>query len=462
MKAELTAHINAKFSFLHDKNLLIAISGGIDSVVLTHLFHKLNFKISLAHCNFSLRGKESNEDEEFVKELGAKLQITTYSIKFETEEYATEKGISTQMAARDLRYDWFQKIAKENNINYIITAHQKDDVLETFIINFTRGTGLDGLTGIPEIQGNIVRPFMIFSRNDILVYATRKKIQWREDRTNSSIRYVRNKIRHKIVPVLKELNPNLLETFYNTLENLKGSQQIVKDSIQHVKEKITKIHKNELHFSIDELKKLSNPKIYLFEILKEYDFTEWNDVADLLDCQSGKQVFSKTHRLLKDREVLILSDRLKQEETDFFEIPENTTEINGPIALKFETAIIPFDTKNHQNKVLEELIFDDKNTISIDFDNIKFPLILRKWQKGDFFFPIGLNGKKKVSKFFKDEKCSLLDKENTWLLYSKNEIVWVVGKRMDDRFKVTKSTSKILKISLKTGDRRPKLGVEKV
>jgi len=462
MKAELTAHINAKFSFLYDKNLLIAISGGIDSVVLTHLFHKLNFKISLAHCNFSLRGKESNEDEEFVKELGDKLQIPTYSIKFETEEYATEKGISTQMAARDLRYDWFQKIAKENNINYIITAHQKDDVLETFIINFTRGTGLDGLTGIPEIQGNIVRPFMIFSRNDILVYATKKKILWREDRTNSSIRYVRNKIRHKIVPVLKELNPNLLETFYNTLENLKGSQQIVKDSIQHVKEKITKIHKNELHFSIDELKKLSNPKIYLFEILKEYGFTEWNDVADLLDCQSGKQVFSKTHRLLKDREVLILSDRLKQEEIDFFEIPENTTEINEPIALKFETAIIPFDTKIHQNKVLEELIFDDKNTISIDFDNIKFPLILRKWQKGDFFFPIGLNGKKKVSKFFKDEKCSLLDKENTWLLYSKNEIVWVVGKRMDDRFKVTKSTSKILKIGLKTEDRRPKLGVEKV
>lgn len=447
MRAELQEHINAKFSFLYDKNLLIAISGGIDSVVLTHLLHKLNFKISLAHCNFSLRGKESNEDEEFVKELGNKLAVQTYTIKFETEAYAEEKGISTQMAARDLRYDWFQKIAKENNIDYIITGHQKDDVLETFFINLTRGTGLDGLTGIPEIQGNIVRPFMIFSRNEIMVYATRKKIQWREDRTNSSIRYVRNKIRHKIVPVLKELNPNLLETFYNTLENLKGSQQIVKDRIQNVKEKMTKIHKNELHFSIDELKKLSNPKIYLFEILKDYGFTEWNDVADLLECQSGKQVFSKTHRLLKDREVLILSEILQQEKIERFEITENTTEINVPIALKFETNTITFDTKNHQNKVLKELIFDDKNTISIDFDNIEFPLILRKRQKGDFFFPIGLNGKKKVSKFFKDEKCSLIDKENTWLLCSKNDIVWVVGMRLDDRFKVTKTTSKILKIS---------------
>jgi len=450
MKSELQEHINAKFSFLHDKNLLIAISGGIDSVVLTHLLHKLKFTVSLAHCNFMLRGKESNEDEEFVKELGEKLKIQTHTIKFETEAYAEENGISTQMAARDLRYSWFQKIAQENNIDYIITGHQKDDVLETFFINLTRGTGLDGLTGIPEIQGNIVRPFMIFSRNEILVHAAKKKILWREDRTNSSIRYVRNKIRHKIIPVLKELNPNLLETFYNTLENLKGSQQIVKDRIQNVKEKITKTHKNELHFSIDELKKLSNPKIYLFEILKEYGFTEWNDVADLLECQSGKQVFSKTHRLLKDREMLILSEMLKQEEIERFEISENTTEINLPIVLKFETIDIPFDTKNHQNKVLEELIFDDKNTISIDFNHIEFPLILRKRQKGDFFFPIGLHGKKKVSKFFKDEKLSLIDKENAWLLCSKNDIIWVVGMRLDDRFKVTKTTSKILKISPKT------------
>ena len=447
MKSELKEHINSKFSFLNDKNLLVAISGGIDSVVLTHLLHKLKFTISLAHCNFSLRGKESNEDEEFVKNLGKELQMPTFTIKFETEEYAQEKGISTQMAARDLRYDWFQKIAKENNFDYIITAHQKDDVLETFLINLTRGTGLDGLTGIPEIQGNIVRPFMIFTRNEILAHAAKKKISWREDRTNSSIRYVRNKIRHKVVPILKELNPNLLDTFYNTLENLKGSQQIVKDKIKTIKENITHIHKSELHFNIDKLKEFSDPKIYLFELLKEYGFTEWNDVANLLDCQSGKQVFSKTHRLLKDREVLILSEILPNEAIPNFEIQKNTTEINTPIVLKLETITIPFDTKNHQNKVLEELIFDDNRTISIDFDKIEFPLILRKWQKGDYFFPIGLNGKKKVGKFFKDEKLSLIEKENVWLLCSKNEIVWVVGKRLDDRFKITKSTSKILKIN---------------
>ena len=447
MKAALKEHIHENLSFLNGKKLLIAISGGIDSVVLTQLFYKLNFSISLAHCNFSLRGKESNKDEQFVKDLGDKLQIPTFTIKFETDKYATEKGISTQMAARDLRYSWFQEIIKENNIDFVLTAHQKDDVIETFLINLTRGTGLDGLTGIPEINGNIVRPMLPFTRNNILVYATKKKFEWREDSSNSSIKYVRNKIRIKVVPVLKELNPSLLDTFQNTLENLKGSQQIIKDRIENIKQKVIRIHNNEFHFNVSELKKLSNPKIYLFELLNEYGFTEWDDITNLLDAQSGKQVFSKTHRLLKNRGTLILSDfNAEIAENSTFQISENTLEIKEPIPLKFETITIPFDTKNNQNKILEALIFDDNTTISIDFNKIKFPLIIRKWQKGDYFYPIGLNGKKKLSKYFKDEKFSLLEKENSWLLCSENEIVWVIGKRLDDRFKVTKYSSKILKI----------------
>lgn len=446
MKAILENHIAKNLSFLTDKKLLIAISGGIDSTVLLHLFHQLKFSVSLAHCNFSLRGKESNKDEQFVKDLGEKLRISTFTIKFETEKYASENGISTQMAARDLRYNWFQKICEENNIDYILTAHHKEDVIETFLINLIRGTGLDGLTGIPEVNGNIVRPLLPFKRNDILVYATKNKLQWREDQSNSSIKYVRNKIRHKIVPVLKELNPSLLDSFQNTLENLKGSQQIVKNQIQNIKQKVISIRNNELHFNVLELQKLSNPKIYLFELLNEYGFTEWDDISNLLDAQSGKQVFSKTHRLVKDRTILILSKIETSNEIKSFEILENTKKIKAPLKLKFETITIPFDTKNHQNKVLEELIFDDKNTISIDSNKIQFPLTIRKKQKGDFFFPIGLSGKKKVSKYFKDEKMSLLEKENTWVLCSENKIIWVIGKRLDDRFKVTKTTSKILKI----------------
>ena len=446
MKSELRKHLNSNFPFLEGKKLLIAISGGIDSVVLTHLIKKLNYSISLAHCNFSLRGKESNKDEEFVINLGEKLQVPTHTVKFETEEYAKEKGISIQMAARDLRYNWFDKIVTKHNLDYIITAHQKDDVIETFLINLTRGTGLDGLTGIPAINGNVVRPLLPFIRQEILVYATKKKLTWREDSTNSSIKYFRNKIRHKIVPVLKELNPSLLETFYNTLENLKGSQQIIKDQINNIKEKAITIKGNETHLSIDILKTLSNPKIYLYEILKDYGFTEWNDIESLLDAQTGKKINSKTHSLLKNRDVLVLSKIITITEKKEFSIEENTKNITTPITLSFETITIPVDTKNIKNKAFDEIIFDDESTISIDYNKIKFPLTIRKWEHGDFFYPIGLFGKKKISKFFKDEKLSILDKENIWLLCSKNEIVWVIGKRLDDRFKITNTSTKILKI----------------
>jgi len=448
MKLLLKKNIDKNIAFLNDKKLLVAISGGIDSTVLTHLLQQLNFSISLAHCNFLLRGKESNKDEKFVKKLGKKLQVITHTIKFNTKKYAEENGISTQMAARDLRYNWFQKIAEENQIDYILTAHQKEDVLETFLINLTRGTGIDGLTGIPEIKGNIIRPLLPFTRNQILVYATKNKLKWREDSSNSGIKYARNKIRHKVIPVLRELNPSLLDTFQNTLENLKGSQQIVKDCIKNVQQKVTRVFNNELHFNVLELKKLNNPKIYLFELLKKYNFTEWDDVFNLLNAQSGKQVFSKTHRLLKNRDSLILLELEQQKSISVFEIAENTVKIKNPIALEFKTITIPFDTKNYQNKILKEIIFDDNNIVSIDCNKLQFPLTIRKWQKGDYFFPIGLHGKKKVSKYFKDEKMSLLEKESVWLLCSKNEIVWVIGKRLDDRFKVENSTSKILKIKL--------------
>jgi tRNA(Ile)-lysidine synthase len=448
MQIALKNHIDNNLSFLKGKKLLVAISGGIDSVVLTHLLYRLRFSISLAHCNFMLRGKESNKDEQFVISLGKSLGIPAYTIQFETEKYATDNGISTQMAARELRYNWFEEIRKQHHLDYILTAHHKEDVIETFLINLTRGTGLDGLTGIPAVNRNIVRPLLPFSRNEILVFAVKNKIQWQEDQSNSSIKYVRNKIRHKVVPVLKELNPSLLKTFQHTLENLQASQQIVNDCIQNVRQKITVVHDKEFHFDIKKIQKLNNPKIYLYEFLKEYGFTEWDDVNDLLAAQTGKQVFSNTHRLLKNRDFLILSENASPKKNISYQISENTTKINKPIKLKFETVTIAFDTKNHQRKVLSELFFDDMNTISIDADLVQFPLTVRKWRKGDFFYPIGLKGKKKLSKFFKDEKLSLLDKENTWLLCSEKDIIWVIGKRLDDRFKVTKNTSKILKIKL--------------
>lgn len=448
MLLKLQQHINSKLPFLANKKLLIAISGGIDSVVLTHLLHQLKFEIALAHCNFLLRGKDSFKDADFVQSFSESLNVPLFTIEFETTKYAEEHKISIQMAARDLRYNWFQKISKQQKFDYVLTAHHSDDVLETFLINLTRGTGLNGLTGIPEINENIVRPLLPFSRNDILVYATKNKLQWREDKSNSSLKYVRNKFRHKVIPILKELNPSLLNSFQNTLKNLRGSQQIVNDQIQNVVEKVVEKKGNYLFFSIKKLQKLSNPKIYLYEILKDYGFTEFNDIETLLTSQSGKKVTSKTHTLLKDRDVLILTKIDNTEKSLSFKISENTSKIKDPIKLKFEKVDFPFDTKNHQNKILKEVLFDDKNTISVDYNKIEFPLTIRKWQKRDYFYPIGLQGKKKISKFFKDEKLSVTEKENTWLLCSNNQIIWVIGYRLDERFKVSETTSKILKIKL--------------
>ena len=438
-------HINSDFPFLKSKKVLVAISGGIDSVVLTHLLLKSNIKIGLVHCNFNLRGKESNKDEQFVKDLGAKFELETFTTSFDTKGYAQTNKLSTQMAARELRYNWFQKVLDKHKYHYIVTAHQKDDIIETFLINLTRGTGLDGLCGIPQINKNIVRPLLPFSRNEILTYATRNKIHWREDNSNSSIKYVRNKIRHKVVPVLKELNPSLLDSLQNTLENLNESREIIKDRIKEVSKNVKSKHGNESHFNCEKILNLNNPKAYLYQLLKKYNFTEWNDVFDLLTAQSGKQISSPSHRLIKHRDVLILTKLEKKTEEKTYSIERNTKKIHEPLKLKFETVHKISDTKN-SSFLFDEIIDEKGNFIAIDQDKLSFPLTIRKWKNGDFFYPLGLNGKKKLSKFFKDEKLSILEKENSWVLTSNNEIVWVIGKRLDNRFRVTEKTSNILKI----------------
>lgn len=435
MLLKLKQHITLQFPFLEGKKILIAVSGGLDSVVLTELFHSLNYNISLAHCNFNLRALESDKDEAFVKNLGDRLQLKTYTTKFDTNKYASINKISTQIAARELRYQWFQELTIEHQFDYVLTAHHADDNLETFLINLSRGTGLEGFTGIPPINKNIVRPLLIFSREDIEEYATTNKITWREDESNATTKYIRNKIRHQVVPVLKEINPTLLNSFQKTTDNLKGSQQIINDALSEVKKKVLITEKNEaLKFDVSEILSLSNPKAYLFELLKPYHFTAWNDVTNLLTSQSGKQVFSKTHRLLKDRDVLLLSKRTQNKEPLTYTIQKNTKEITMPVSLRFEI------TNPINNK--------DNAAIYLDLDTVSFPLTIRKWKEGDSFFPTGMEGRKKLSKFFKDEKYSLIDKENTWLLCSDDQITWIIDKRQDRRFSASKNTISALKINL--------------
>jgi tRNA(Ile)-lysidine synthase len=438
MLQKFKKHININFPFLKDKKLLIAISGGVDSVVLTHLLHELNFDISLAHCNFQLREKESDLDEEFIGLLAQKTSNQIFTIKFDTEEFASKNKLSTQIAARELRYNWFQEVIKKHNFDYVLTAHHADDNLETFLINLTRGSGLDGFTGIPKINGNIVRPLLTFSREEILAYAKINTINWREDASNATTKYIRNKIRHKVIPILKEINPNLLETFAKTLENLQESKQIIEDKIANISSEVIKSKNNILKINIDKINQLSNPKAYLYQLLKDYNFTEWNDVYNLLSAQSGKHVFSKTHRLLKDREYLLLSENLISNaiEQEKFLIDENQSKILHPIHLNFE--------------VVQQKSIENKRTIYVDKDLLKYPLIVRKWENGDYLYPLGMQGKKKLSKYFKDEKFSLLDKENTWLLCNaENEIIWVLNHRQDSRLSLKKTSKNILKITSK-------------
>ena len=422
MLQKFKKHITKEFPFLKDTKLLIAISGGVDSVVLFHLLHKLNYDVSLAHCNFKLRGKESDLDEKFIKNLNQISSNQIFTISFDTEKYAKEHKLSTQIAARELRYNWFQKLITEHKFEYVLTAHHADDNLETFLIHLTRGSGLEGFTGIPKVNGNIVRPLLAFSREEILNYAKDYDLEWREDASNASNKYIRNKIRHQVLPVLKDINPSILDSFAITIENLQESKQIIEDRIENIVSKVLKKEANFIKIDIEKIKKLSNPKAYLYQLLKSYHFTEWNDVYDLLNAQSGKQVFSKTHRLLKDRDVLILSKiDLSNSIEMAFQIEEEITEITNPIHLTFKEVI--------------EKSTENKQTIYVDKDLLKYPLMLRKWEKGDYIYPLGMQGKKKLSKYFKDEKFSLIDKENTWLLCNaENQIMWIVNHRQDRRF----------------------------
>ncbi|WP_281234765.1 tRNA lysidine(34) synthetase TilS [Flavobacterium gelatinilyticum] len=435
MFSKFKNHIISRFPSLAEKKLFLAVSGGLDSMVLLHLFKKLGYEIAVLHCNFQLRGLESFGDEEFIQKFCEQNNIPIFTTQFDTEAFAKDYKLSTQVAARELRYSWFYELLEEENFDYILTAHHADDNLETFIINLTRGTGLEGLTGIPEQNDKIIRPLLSFSREEILNYAHENNIEWREDSSNASNKYLRNKIRHNLVPVLKEINPNFLDAFQKTQSFLQESQEMVEDASIMVYQRVAKEAGDDIHFDLNQLKKLPNYKSYLYQWLNEFGFSAWNDVYDLVEGQSGKQVFAEEFRLLKNRETLILSPFSGLLENEEFEINETDSEVNFP--LKMTLCNVGHTT------------FGSNRTIFVDAEKIHFPLVLRKWKEGDVFQPFGMEGKsKKVSKLFKDEKLSLIEKEKIWILWSDNQIVWVVGIRQDERFKIENTTNKILKIEL--------------
>jgi tRNA(Ile)-lysidine synthase len=418
------------------KKVLLAISGGIDSIVMMHLFHRAKFNCSIAHCNFQLRDKESDGDETFIREQCANLSFQVFVSRFETREYAAENHLSIQMAARQLRYAWFDNLAKAHQFDFIAVAHNRDDSLETFFINLGRGTGIGGLTGIPPISGNIVRPLMFASRSHIEQYAAENNISHREDSSNASDKYLRNYIRHKIIPAFEEVFPHFRESQSQNLEKLNDANLLYQHAIHLLQTNIVREENHFVYIDIPLLLQSPAPQTLLFEILRRYSFSSASidEIFQIAQAIPGKQFCSSTHKLIKDRDCYIISKLEHEHQTKYY-IEEHTPTIHTPIHLTFEKQI-------REGFTIEK----DPAIAQLDYEKLAFPLILRKWQAGDYFVPLGMKGMKKLSDFFIDLKISVIEKEHTWLLTSADQIVWIVGKRIDDRFKIMDTTENVLKI----------------
>jgi tRNA(Ile)-lysidine synthase len=435
MLKQFQNHLSNQFPFLEGKKLLLAVSGGLDSMVLVHLFQQLDYEIVVLHCNFQLRGVESFGDQQFIQEYTSQNGISFSFTQFDTEAFAKDYKLSTQLAARELRYSWFYEQLEIQKGDYVLTAHHADDNLETFLINLSRGTGLDGLTGIPAQNDIVIRPLLPFTRQEIEEYATQNKLSWREDSSNASDKYLRNKIRHHLIPVLKELNPNFMNSFEKTQTYLQESQELVADAAIMVYQQVAKEKDGDIYFDINQLLKLPNYTSYLYQWLTEFGFTAWEDIYNLVTNQSGKHVFAPQFRLIKDRDYLILSPLKLATDKQEFLIESIESKVNFPLNMLFSNVTEISATLN--------------SAIFVDQEKLQFPLVLRRWNEGDVFQPFGMGGKsKKVSKLFKDEKLSLIEKENVWLLCSESQVVWVVGIRQDERFKIDSKTKKILKIAI--------------
>lgn len=422
--------------------ILLAVSGGVDSVVMVKLFHDSGLSFAVAHSNFELRANDSNEDELFVERLAKSYNVPFHTIHFKTKAYALEHKLSIQMAARDLRYSWFNQLLGEHGYKYVATAHHLDDQAETFFINLLRGTGISGLHGILIKNKNIIRPLMFATRNMILEYAQKNNITWREDKSNSSRKYLRNKLRIDVLPELQKMDKEFSIKLHNTISHLRDVEKIYHDHMAGVSADLVEKTKDGDTISIDWIYEYEPHDTYLFELLKPYNFTYSvvKEIVHSLDTFSGKVFYSPTHRLLRDRENLIIQALSSIAEirtlSETYTFDETTLHIEIPICLCMS-----------QTNKIEELPMGKSSIACLDKDKLSFPLKLRRWQKGDWFMPLGLNGRKKVSDFLIDHKISLTEKEKIWLLLSGEDIVWVIGKRIDNRFRITPKTKQAYVVS---------------
>lgn len=431
------SYINSSGLFSLSDRILLAVSGGVDSIVMVQLFKDAGFKFGIAHVNFGLRGNESDGDEVFVKNLAEKFGVPIFIKHFDTKQYAADSKISIQMAARDLRYAWFEEIVAENDYNFIATAHHLDDQAETFFINLLRGTGISGMHGILPKQGKIIRPLMFTTREKILAFAHDLNLPWREDQSNKSRKYLRNKLRLDVLSELYKINPLFSYKLNESISHMRDVETIYNYHIAGVTADLVQQTPNGITISIDWIYEYQPHNTYLFELLKPYDFSYpvVKEIARSIDTFSGKIFYSPTHRLLRDRENFIiqpLSDLSPDAiDNEVYTIERNTTNIEFPVCLC-----------THETDDISGLTMGKASIACLDLDKLQFPLKLRKWEKGDWFMPLGLKGKMKISDFFINQKVSVADKEKSWLLLSGEDIVWVIGKRIDNRFRITPKTKK--------------------
>lgn len=432
MLSAFITHIENSFPELKEAGFLLACSGGLDSTVLAHLCHKAGLSFALAHVNYQLRGDESDADAQFTASLAQEMGLQYYTTSFDTPALKSREKGSLQEIARELRYNWFKELLKKEDFDFLVTAHHKDDNMETFLIHILRGTGLNGLTGIPSKRDKIRRPLLVFSREEIHAFATDNKLVWREDSSNESDDYLRNKVRHSLVPVFKEINPEILSAFEATQGHLLNSSILVDKVIQTAKKQLFTIQNKRIIIDLAKLRSFDTPTAYLYPLLNPYGFKDWLAIEDMLEAESGRKVYSPTHVLLKDRNTWILE--------------EITPQIEGE---KTEDEID--DSFGGMLEIEEVATFDkgDSDTLYIDKESLNHRLSVRNWQKGDYFYPLGMEGKrKKLSKFYKDIKLDVLKKPRQMLLCDGDEIVWVIGQRADERFKVTDKTKRILRIKV--------------
>lgn len=443
-------YIEVQNLFQKNDRLLLAVSGGVDSVVLVHLCHQAGFDFVIAHCNFHLRKDESNRDEQFVRDLAHHYNIPVFVKSFDTEDYAAQNRFSIQVAARELRYAWFRKLARQLSQGKagrvkIVTAHHANDNIETVLMNFFKGTGIKGLQGILPETGDLIRPLLFATKKEIKSFASQNDLSFVEDSSNASDKYTRNYFRNQWIPSIQKIFPRVEENLISNIERFREIEVLYNQSIELHRKKLIETKGKEIHIPVLKLLKSTPLKTILYEIIKEYDFTahQTEQIILLLKSESGKYISSSTHRILKNRRWLIITP-INSRESDHIVI-EKTDE-----NIAFETGIL---TLKPLSKAPQNLIQASTASVTIDSADLKFPLILRRWKQGDYFYPLGMQkkisgkpGKKKLSKFFIDQKLSLPEKEMIWVLESNKSIVWIIDKRLDDRFKVTPQTRTFLSL----------------